>query len=162
MTKHQIGDTDKFLWQRYVKAYNDFVEVSQELYANAFNKVELVRIGLNSSDGRSAAFNVLNNLGVEELQQLFDELLAFAAYSHGFTHIAHTLILSLPHGWLLSNIESYAEPILETGDFETYRAILTLYSKIDTGLTQKLAYRAIKHENIDIQEAGEDFLKKLS
>jgi hypothetical protein len=162
MTTQQDINSDELLWQRYVETYNAFTNTSREFYENVSDKVEVVRVGMNSHGGRAAAFNVLQNLSVEELQQLFDELLAFASYSHGLTHIAQTLILSLPHDWLLSNIEKSAKPILEIADYEEYRALLTLYYKIDRDLTRRLAQRAAMHDEPDIKEAGEEYLQVLN
>jgi hypothetical protein len=124
------------------------------------DKIELVRAALYHPDKRVAALRVIENMSVEEKQQLFYELLEVACYSHGLTHFARELILSLPHDWLVENIEQYAEPILRREDYEEYRGILAIYSEIDKDLTRKLAERAIKHDDLDIREAGEDFLSK--
>jgi hypothetical protein len=153
---------DELLWKEFVDAYNAFTLASLEFYSKAIQKVALVKSGIRNPTQRQAALRVAEDMKLEEKQELFSELLEVACFYHGLTQFAQKIILSLPHDWLLENIERYAEPILQRDDYEEYRGLLHLYVKIDTNLTKKLVERALKHDNLDIREAGEDFQKKLS
>ena len=68
---------------------------------------------------------------------------------------------SFPKMWLLENIEKSAEPLLQDGTDEEYRRLLELYIDIDRELTQRLARRALQHDEPDIHEVGEDFQNYL-
>jgi len=152
-----ITDEDEALWKRYVETYNNYLSAGNEFNAKVSNKVAVLKNALRSGDSK-LAIKVAELLEAEDLKQLFEELLGAASYSHGGTGTAQKLILSLPREWLLTNIEVYAEPFISSGDYEVYWALLTLYSKLDRDLTQRLAQRAVNQENIDIREAGEAFL----
>ena len=54
-----------------------------------------------------------------------------------------------------------AEPLLQDGTDEEYRRLLELYIDIDRELTQRLAGRALQHDEPDIHEVGEDFQNYL-
>jgi hypothetical protein len=84
-----------------------------------------------------------------------------ASWLHGETKVVHDIILSLPHEWVLSNIELIAEPYLQKGSDEEYRAFLYLYMQIDKDLTKRLASRAAIDSDFEIREAGIEYLEKL-
>jgi hypothetical protein len=67
------------------------------------------------------------------------------------------VIISFDKTWLLDNIETQAESVLEDGTDEEYRRLLELYIQLDNGLAQKLVAKALQHPDIDIQEVGADF-----
>ena len=144
MSKNAIPEADKALWRNYVDAEHKFISTRMKLFKESRSLVELIRAGLSNPIERTAAINVAGQLGLEQLQQLFNELLELASFSHGQTANIHRLILSLPHDWLLSNIEAYAEPILRNGTYEEYRGFLTLYNQIDNGLTSIARFMKIK------------------
>jgi hypothetical protein len=122
--------------------------------------VELVRRGLDRD--RVTALGVAALLSIEERRQLFRELLSLASFEHGFIGKVRELILSLSHEWLLANIERETESLLQNGTDEEYRRLLELYSEIDQSLTIRLAQRAAAHNDGEIREVGEYFLKKLN
>ncbi|MEP7291790.1 MAG: hypothetical protein ABI835_08395, partial [Chloroflexota bacterium] len=147
-----------------------FLAAGRDFNADITDKIAILKTAfrMNSFENRAyrnnsaLALNVAQLLKPEELQELFSELLGVASYYHGGAGFAQELILSLPHEWLLSNIEFYSEPLLRRADYETYSALLTLYSKIDRNLTRRLAQRAMNSDDADIHETGEDFLAQLS
>jgi len=120
--------------------------------------VALIRAGLARPSERSAALTAAALLPIDKKQELFGDLLALASFAHARIGDARKIILSLPHDWLLENIERYAEPLLGYEDDEEYRRLLELYSLIDRDLTLRLARRAAAHSAADINEVGEDFL----
>lgn len=159
--KKQFSSGDKVLWQRYVEAHAWYQLSTWEFYSNCKSKVELVRFGLETLEQRYAALEIAAVLPMEERQQLLDALLALAIFSHGSTVYARDIILSMPHEWLLANIEMSAEPLLQNDDYEEYRGLFEIYVRIDRNLSLRLAHRAFAHSDVDIREAGEDFLKEL-
>jgi len=75
--------------------------------------------------------------------------------------IARELILTLPHEWLLANIEEQAEKLLTNNDDEDYRGLFLLYRQLDPRLARKLAERAMASPNPEIKEIGEYFMEML-
>ncbi len=150
-------DIDQELWQHFVKAEQSFFAARTRLTQSP-SAVALIRAGLARPSERAAALAAAALLPTGKKQELFGDLLALASFAHGRIGVARDIILSLPHDWLLENIERYAEPLLAYDDYEEYRRLLELYSLIDHDLTLKLARRAAAHSDADIKGAGEDFL----
>ena len=99
---------------------------------------------------------------VEQLQELFDTLLAHAAYKmSAMASTARELILKLPHEWLLENIEARADKLLSANDLLDYQGLFVLYKEIDIELAKRLAERALANPDPEIKEAGEDFCEVL-
>lgn len=107
---------------------------------------------------RSTAIYLLQYLKPSEKVQLFNELVFLASFSHGAIQVVRDAILAMPRDFVISNIEQVVEPFLENGTYDEYRRLLEFYASLDKVLTKKLAERAMRHENTDIQEAGKDFL----
>jgi len=141
-------DIDQELWRHFVQAEQSFLSARTRLTTSP-SAVALIRAGLARPSERSAALDAAALLPTDKKRDLF---------VHGGIGAARAIILSLPHDWLLANIEQYAEPLLAYEDDEEYRRLLELYSLIDRDLTLKLARRAAEHADPDIKEAGEDFL----
>jgi hypothetical protein len=150
-------DIDQELWRHFVQAEQSFLSARTRLTTSP-SAVALIRAGLARPSERSAALDAAALLPTDKKRDLFGDVLALASFVHGGIGAARAIILSLPHDWLLANIEQYAEPLLAYEDDEEYRRLLELYSLIDRDLTLKLARRAAEHADPDIKEAGEDFL----
>ena len=160
MSEQSTHNNDLTLWKHYVATYDAFLAAGRAFNIEVKDKVGTLKEAFRNGESR-LALTVAELLKPEELEALFTELLGLASYSHGSAGSAQNLILSLPNEWLIANIETYSEPLLLTGDFETYRALLTLYFKIDRNLTRRLAEKALDNDDEDIREAGADFLAKL-
>lgn len=89
------------------------------------------------------------------------DLLSLACSYSGETGKARELVLSLPHEWLLNNIEASAESLLQYESYEEYWGLLQIYTELDKELGLKLAHRAASHPNEDIRDAGEHYLEIL-
>jgi hypothetical protein len=95
---------------------------------------------------------------VVDLQGLLPELLDAALKLNGWENAARDAIMRIPKGWLLENIENAADPYLKNGQDEEYQLLLELYADIDFKLAQKLALKALEHDNLGIRETGRNFL----
>jgi hypothetical protein len=146
-------------WQRFVLAYNAMTAARIELFADRAGLTAFVRHGLHAPGERAAALDAAARLTIDELQDLFPDLLALASFVHGLTERCRELILRLPRAWLLANIERHAAPLLSAGGEEEYRALLDLYDRIDPALASQLAERAAQADDEDIKEAGNDYLR---
>lgn len=155
MNKHQ------FQWERISSSYKQFYLALQDFLAIGVDRVGLIKSHLNGKERQTAIF-LLSYLSEDEITQLFDDLIYLSSFSHGSIQSIRKIIKSLPRDWVLTNIEKSAEPILLKGDYDEYRRLLELYIELDYSLTLRLATRAVYHEDQDIKEAGEDFIRKLS
>jgi len=158
MLDQHVSKTDVELWQRFIEAEHQLSSAREKLFSETASLVPLVRAGIERRSERSTALKVAATLPIEKRQELLPDLLALATYVHGLTGEARHIILTLPHDWLIANLENYAEPILARDDFEEYTGLLELYSHMDRTLTLQLARRAAGHSDPDIREVGEDFL----
>src|SRR5205823_4026311 len=81
-------------WQRFAQAYENYISARADLLTKAPSAVELIRAGMKSDRNieRAAALDMARLLTVEQLQELFGELLGFASYLNGFMHAARELI----------------------------------------------------------------------
>lgn len=150
-------DIDQDLWHRFVETEQALLSARTQLVKSP-SAVALIRAGLARPSERSAALTAAASLPLGRKQELFGDLLALASFAHGRIGDVRKIILSLPHDWLLENIERYAEPLLGYENDEEYRRLLELYSLIDRDLTLRLARRAAVHDDADIKETGDDFL----
>ena len=80
------------------------------------------------------------------------------------THIGNICIgrygiAALPREWVLANIESLVEPLLEAGNEWEWRRLLEVYWFLDGGLMQRLSLRALASECGEVREVGQDFLQ---
>lgn len=153
------------IWHHVVKQHqsgsdHDFAEAVNRFLGDDIDRIAILRHELRSRNRATALF-LLARLPTTELQELFDELVYLASFSHGAVQVVRNAIRSLPRAWVLDRIESAAEPILTRGSDDEYRRLLELYTQLDHHAAEKLARRAIAHHDSDIREAGEDFLKQL-
>lgn len=153
------------MWQRLVQSHlhgtdEEFAELLRSFLAAGVDRIPLLKQALRGPDRITAIF-LLPHLSPNELEQLFEELLWLSSFSHGAIQIVRDAILLLPRAWVLQHVERVAEPILDTGTYDEYRRILELYATLSRDLALKLARRALAQNDIDIQEAGQDFVKRL-
>lgn len=160
-----LNDNIETLWQEYFQARGrwDFKEAKRiglELLDAIPNRIAYLRHTLGGAK-RNHASLLLNYLEPNDLIQLFDRLIYFASYLTGFIGYIRTLILRIPHEWVMEHIETYVEPYLKEEGGEEYRRFLELYILLDADLTKKLAERAAQHPDPETKEAGEDFIEML-
>lgn len=149
-------------WQNFLDVWQNYVTARKDLLIDTPSLVELVRQGTINPHQRLAALDVARFMKVEQLQQLFSNLLAIACYLNGAgAEVARELILTLPHEWLLTNIEMQAEQLLTDKNDEDYRGLFLLYRQLDPKLARKLAERAVASPNQEIKETGEHFMEVL-
>ena len=156
----QLSKHDNEVWQELVQREKEFFSASQAFLSGDVNRTALMRQELYGRN-RNTAFYFLPYLKKEELMQLFDVLVPLVSTGHGYIGKVREAILTLPHDWVIQNIEQLAEPLLADGTDDEYRRFLELYYELDKSLTLKLARRASQHKNSDIREAGEDFIELL-
>lgn len=157
-TKYSQQDTD--LWRQLIDQEKTYLETRKN-FLNSPSRVELIKIALQNPLERSTALKIFNYLTIEERQSLFNELIKLASVGHSTIELVRRAILSFNKSWLLENIETQAESVLENGGDEEYRRLLELYIQLDDNLTQRLATKALQHPDVDIQEVGEDFQNYL-
>lgn len=148
---------DLAIWNRLVQSHEAFAFASVEFLTGPVDRVTVLR-GALRGHGKHTATWMLRSLRQSELQELFDDLVFQASYAHGEIKAVRDVILSLPREWVISNIESVAEPLLADGTYDEYRRLLELFALLDPLLTKRLAERAAQHSDPDIQEVGHDFL----
>lgn len=164
-------------WSKLMEAYRGYLEsvrtsaseanqeelllryraVVEEFLSTDVDRVSILKTKLRSSDAKIATV-ILEYLSIGELQELLEELIMLATYTHWAVQRARTAIQRLPLDWVLARIEATSEPILANGTYDEYRRLLELYRLLDPVLTKRLAERAVAHSDPDIQEAGHDFL----
>ncbi|MDH5606902.1 MAG: hypothetical protein OEY93_08445 [Anaerolineae bacterium] len=147
-----VNSVKKGLQNQYEKYLMDFLSSKEDIVI--FLKHQLY------SDDRNYAFGVIEHLKEEDKKKLFKDIVYFTSFSHGATLYFRNIIKGLPRKWVVNNIEEIINGILENGTYDEYRRVLELYIELDDELTKKVAIRAIHHEDLDIKEAGEDFLQK--
>jgi len=153
-----LSQHDLEVWQRLVESEKEFYAASQAFLNGDVDRVSLMKEKLRSRE-KHTAYYFLPYLKKEELLQLFDVLVPLASTGHSNIKRVRDAILSLPHDWVIQNIEPLAEHLLVDGTDDEYRRFLELYSELDKDLARKLAQRAAQHTDPHIREAGEDFLK---
>jgi hypothetical protein len=155
----KISNNDIAIWNELVENYKRYVLTQQAFFRTSIDRVALIRRALHTSD-RFIAVSIAQYLSPAEHMQLFDEWVRWSR-AEGCLPAVRNYILSLPREWVMERIEQAVEPYLRDNVEEDFRRYLELYYILDRGLTLKLAWRASKHPNEEIQEAGKDFLSKL-
>jgi hypothetical protein len=155
-----VTPTDLLCWRRYVEAAQAAVAARRDVFAQRGTLVELVRRGLDQPGERATALDVAAELRGDELQLLFPDLLSLASFGHGLTERCRQILLRLPAPWLRTHVEVAATPLLAAGGAEEYQALLPLCERIDPALARSLAGRAAASADPEIQEVGEDYLRR--
>jgi hypothetical protein len=161
MFQEQPTKNDIELWHKVFDQETAYIQSRQDFLNNCPHRIGLIKKALHNPAERGTALRLIEYLEVEERQSLFDDLLDLASVSHSDIELCRKVILSLPKTWVLANIEKSAEPLLQAGTDEEYRRLLELYIDIDRELAQRLAIRALQHDDPDIREVGEDFQNYL-
>ncbi len=162
MLQTEQADIESNLWRNVVTSENDYFNSRYDFLNNCSDRVSAIKKALHAVGERATALRLIEYLKIEERQSLFNELVDLASVSHSDIELCRQAILSLPKTWILENIEKSAEPLLKNGTDEEYRRLLELYFEIDYSLTERLAKRALQHDDPDIREAGEDFQNYLN
>jgi len=157
MLQAEQADIESNLWRNVVTSENDYFNSRYDFLNNCSDRVSAIKKALHAVGERATALRLIEYLKIEERQSLLNDLVDLASVAHSDIELGRRAILSLPKTWLLENIEKSAELLLKDGTDEEYRRLLELYIQIDRELTERLAKRALKHENPDIREAGADF-----
>ena len=114
---------------------------------------------MKDSHEASVAFEVMGGLTEDEKKALLPDLLSLCS-SGRYAGRAKSAIIDLPREWVIKNIESYAEEVLQHNDYLDWCNILDLYNSLDVELAIKLARRAAEHQDPDIREDGEEYLQR--
>ncbi|MFB2977093.1 hypothetical protein [Microseira sp. BLCC-F43] len=162
MLQEQHAEKERELWHHLVERELAYIQIRQEFLTNCTDRMAFIKKALHKPNERGTALRLIEYLKIEERQSLLKDLVDLASVSHSDIELVRQAILSLPKTWLLDNIEKSAEPLLKNGTDEEYRRLLELYIQIDRDLTERLAKRALQHEDPDIREAGEDFQNYLN
>src|SRR5687768_10306025 len=125
----QLSKNDIEVWQRLVNSHKEISLASQAFLLGDVNRVLLMRQELYGRDN-AVAFYFLTYLKKEELIELFDILVPLASTGHNSVLRVREVILSLPHDWVIKNIERFTEPLLAEGTEEEYRRFLELYFEL--------------------------------
>lgn len=155
-----VNTDTQALWSRVVATHRDYHLAVGDFLSAGNGKVETLRQALRGP-GRLDALGLALRLSAEERLELFPEWVLLASWAHGSIQRAREVILSLPRDWVLAHIEQEAEQYLREGTYDEYRRFLELYVLLDGELTAKLAKRAAASQDLDVREAGEDFLEHL-
>lgn len=156
-----IDPNDLSLWQNFRDANSTLISSRAKLVQNAKNLVSLVELGFSNRDFIEV-LQLIPALPINERIIFFDRLLEGASYQTGLYEKFQEAIMTIPVEWLIQNIPTYAEKILDGEDkFEEYAVLMVFFKKIDTALSEWLAQKAIQHKDNDIQTIGHDELKRL-
>ena len=159
--RQQLSDDAVALWQHLVHSQHAFTHALQSFFSEGVDRVALIQQALKRGDIATAMY-VAPHLSGSEQVQLFSDWLEWATCPHGYLGTVREIIRSLPRTWVVANIETMAEPMLQHGTYDEYRRLLELYIELDRDLTLRLARRAAENADNDIREAGEDFLTRLN
>lgn len=66
-------------------------------------------------------------------------------------------IYALPRQWVIDNIHSIAQEVLNFFDEWEYRRLLEVYEELDKGLLKKLVAIGLESSNEEVREAADDF-----
>lgn len=155
-----LDNSEKEFWQDMVSAYLKYVEKSGEFFQTKLDRIKILREGIQRGD-IAAVLDLASGLNVSELIKLLPELV-YLSTAPGHACKAREVILSLPHDWLLLNVEEAAESIVSTSDGEDFRRLFELYLEIDRNLAVKLTKRVLNHSDEYIRGIGQDFVEILS
>lgn len=148
------------LWQYLVRSFREYKKCLGDFFSEKVDRAALIRSAIGTND-RVVAIEVAYYLNEDEHKKLFDVWVGGASTANSFVHIFRKFILSLPHDWVMERIETAVEQYLTNGEMDEYRRFLELYLLLDIDLTFKLAERAAAHTDLEVREAGYDFLEIL-
>lgn len=160
------------VWRQYVRTRREeigsptqspaFADATKAVLAlDPTDRVAILHEALRGRD-RLSGIALLRRLPEEEVRQLFSDLVFLASFSHGAIEPVRDAIASLEQAWVLERIEKTAEPLLRHGDWDTYRRLLELYTRLDRHLMIRLAERASTETDESTREAGAEFLESVA
>jgi hypothetical protein len=159
------------IWDDLVRSHIAYVSagIKRNAAAHRFlsepiDRIGSIRTALEKGD-LDTVFYIAPHLTLEERTELFPTWVDWAAASPTFTEAVQSIILSLPHDWVLAHIEDVAEPLLQSDDDRydyAYDLLLALYMKIDQRLARGLAERASEHPLPIIQHIGQQYVKEIA
>lgn len=147
-------------WERLVESYLQFCATQRDVLSRG-DRVSAFREGLRAASpgANGVALYLLDMLTEKERIELLPELLLRA--SSWDAEEFRKAILRLPKGALLRELPPLADERLRDDDHETYRAIFSIYLRLDVGLARQLANRAAGHPSEEVREAARDFVAQL-
>jgi hypothetical protein len=153
-------ENNQQVWEHFCFSYDTYLRALREVLTSDINRVTILKGAFRDLNRRDALIHLLQYLKSDELQQLFDELVYLASFSHGRISYIREIIKKMPRAWVLEHIEKASEPHLVNGTYDEYRSLLQLYLELDKELTIKLAERAKLSADYDTREAGEEYVYK--
>jgi len=147
-------------WNGVVQLWEEHVKARYNLHQNHRAALPaLVRRALGSAPNHPAvAFEMMAMLTPEEKKACLPELLGLCS-SGRYAGRARDMIHSMPHDWLIENIEAASESTLSLNDFLDWVNILQVYDHIDHGLGRRLAERMLSHSDPELRKWGAEFLE---
>lgn len=115
-----------------------------------------MRQALRGKD-RNIALQTVPSLSMDEKKALLPEWVHLARAAHSPFQVAWNVLESLPHDWIVQNIEKEVDAILQNEEEDDYWMFLQLYERLDQSLARKLAKRAANHTEAAIRELGEEW-----
>jgi transcription termination factor NusB len=149
---------DTYIWHRTAAHYHDLQKALSEFLSSDLDRVKAIQAAIRNGEIAPALY-VAQFMSESEKKCLFPQWVDLVSQAHRNIEAARKIIHSLPREWVLDNVESVAESILQDGTEDEYRRMLEMYRELDGDLTQRLARKATEHPDRDIQEAGFDFLE---
>ena len=147
-------------WDELRTKYQEYTSLAGDFLSNE-GAVSVVRQKLNSRpEDIIVAIDIIRRLPGTQRVLFFDQLMLMASYMSGFTGYCHDLILELPRGWVMENIDRHLDAILSSGDYDTYNCLLALCEKLDSKLTIQSAQRAQHSTDDDIRDLGSRILQE--
>ena len=161
MVDFDATDQDQVLWRAVLEAEARFMQARSAFVTGAWDMTNVLTAALEKATERGTALRLILALPVRKREVFFDRLVELASVGHADIALVRESILSLPRDWVVARIEGVASPILERGGDEEYRRLLELYALLDAHLAHRLAEMAMKHDDEDVREAGQDFEAKM-
>jgi hypothetical protein len=153
------------IWEKLCHAESQFYETRMEFTQKIpdNDKVSIFKQGLRKTSQRGTTLRILLILDDSVKRDLFFELVDLASVGHSDIELCREVIKSIhQRDWVVSNIERCVSEILQHGTDEEYRRIAELYLDLDKMLLKKHIHRALRHEDRDVKEVGQDFQKYVA
>ena len=151
------------LWRRLVETNAEYFGAVQDFLAPPNDRVLSIRHGLRAGGVELAtALRIFPYLSAPERIELFPDLVFLSSSAHGSLGVVRDLTMALPREYVLANLANASEPYLRDGTSDEYRRFLELFWLLDHAMVEQLAKRAANHCDVDIREAGNDFIDKLA
>jgi len=156
-----MNESEK-IWEKLCNAelqfYKSRMEFTQKISDN--DKVSILKQGLRKTSQRGTTLRILLILDDTVKCDLFFELIDLASVSHSDIELCREVIKSIhQRDWVISNIERCVNEILPHATDEEYRRIAELYLELDKTLLKQHVHRALRHQDGDVKEVGQDFQK---